>query len=87
MFKLKLPTRVRHLTRATIGLRGAESIDPEELQTLAASQRVLLIGIGNVSAGTTDARHPGEQRTASLLGLAAAVADVPKDRVIVTHCG
>lgn len=87
MFNLKLPSRVRQLTRATIGLRGAESIDPEALQTLAASQPVLLIGIGNMTAGVTDPRLPGEQRTASLLGLAAAVADIPKDRVIVTHCG
>ncbi len=87
MFKLKLPTRVRQITRATIGLRGAASIDPEALQTLAGSQRVLLLGIGNVSAGATDPRLPGEQRAASLFGLAAAVADVPKDRVIVTHCG
>jgi hypothetical protein len=48
---------------------------------------VIVIGVGVVKPGTTDPRLPGEQRVASLLTLSTAVADVPRQRAIVLHCG
>ncbi|MBA3820912.1 MAG: hypothetical protein H0X17_18645, partial [Deltaproteobacteria bacterium] len=64
---MKVPARLRQLTRATIGLRGVASISPTALHQLAATEDVLVLGIGVVARGTIDARLPGEQRTASLM--------------------
>ena len=84
---MKLPAAVRQLTRTAIGLRKSEGISPEELQALAARENVLVLSVGMVSNGGIDERLPGEQRAASLTNLAASVANEPKDRLIVTHCG
>jgi hypothetical protein len=84
---MKIPARFRQLTRRTLGMGAAESIDPEELQELAAREPVVVVGIGLVRDGSTDARLPGEQRTASLVNLTSVLADVPRDRPIVLHCG
>ncbi|MDQ3367164.1 MAG: hypothetical protein M3680_17210 [Myxococcota bacterium] len=84
---MKLPARLRQLTRATLGLRGVASISPSALHQLAATEDVLVLSVGVVARGAIDERLPGEQRTASLTALAAAVADVPRGRAIVTHCG
>jgi hypothetical protein len=84
---VKLPASLRQLTRTTIGLRGAASITPTALHELAAREDVLVLAIGIMTRGTLDARLPGEQRTASLAALHAAVEGVPKQRAIVTHCG
>jgi hypothetical protein len=84
---MKLPGRLRQLTRSAIGLRKSEGITPDALQALAAREPVLVLSVGMLSAGAIDDRLPGEQRGVSLAGLAAAVADVPKTRSIVTHCG
>jgi hypothetical protein len=62
----------------------ARSITPEALHDL---EDVIVIGVGVVKPGTTDPRLPGEQRVASLLTLSTAVADVPRQRAIVLHCG
>lgn len=65
----------------------ALSIAPQELRTLAARESVVVIGVGVVSPGAIDPGLPGEQRTASLMTLARVVADVPRERAIVLHCG
>lgn len=84
---MKLPGRLRQLTRTAIGLRKSEAISPEDLQTSAAREDVLVLSVGIVSNGAIDKRLPGEQRGASLTNLASVVAGVPKERLIVTHCG
>ena len=84
---MKLPPRIRQLTRSAIGLRKSESITPAELQSLAAREPVLVLSVGILGDGAPDPRLPGEQRGTSLARLASAVADVPKERSIVTHCG
>ena len=81
---MKLPSRIRQLARTAIGLRKSPSISPEALQALPD---VLVLSVGSVRPGPIDERLPGEQRGVSLVGLAEAVADVPKTRPIVTHCG
>ena len=83
----KLPPRARQLTRKTFGMGEARSIAGIALQALAASERVIVIGVGNVTAGGFDRRLPGEQRTASMLTLASVVADLSREQPIVTHCG
>ncbi len=84
---MKLPSRIRQLTRTAFGLRGSESIAPADLHAFATREDVLVLAIGNLSAGALDDRLPGEQRGTSLANLAASVANVPKDRLIVTYCG
>jgi len=84
---MKLPAAIRQLTRTAIGLRKSEAISPEELQALAARENVLVLSVGMLSNGGVDERLPGEQRAVSLTNLAASVANEPKDRPIVTHCG
>jgi hypothetical protein len=84
---MKLPSRLRQLTRTAIGLRRSESITPEELQALVTREDVLVLSVGMLSNGGIDDRLPGEQRGASLTNLAAAVENVPKTRAVVTHCG
>jgi hypothetical protein len=84
---MKIPARLRQLTRRTLGMGAAESLDPEGLHELAAREPVIVVGIGLVRPGAIDARLPGEQRTASLVNLSSVLADVPKDRPIVLHCG
>ncbi len=65
----------------------AQPIAPEALHALAAREDVLVIGVAVVRSGTQDPRLPGEQRVASLMSLARVVADVPRQRAIVLHCG
>lgn len=84
---MKLPAAARRLTRRTIGMGRASAISPEALHALAASEAVLVIGVGVVRPGTSDPRLPGEQRVASLRSLASVVAEVPRQRAIVLHCG
>lgn len=84
---MKLPTRLRQLTRTAMGLRKSEPITPDELQALAAREEVLVVSVGVLSNGGIDERLPGEQRSASLGNLETVLADVPKHRSIVTHCG
>lgn len=84
---MKLPGRIRQLTRTAMGLRKSEAITPEALHALAAREDVLVLSVGMLSNGGVDARLPGEQRAASLASLAAAVEGVPKTRAVVTHCG
>jgi predicted dinucleotide-utilizing enzyme len=84
---MKLPGRIRQLTRTALGLRKSEGISPEELQALVAREDVLVLSVGMLSNGGIDDRLPGEQRAASLANLAAAVEGVPKTRAVVTHCG
>jgi hypothetical protein len=40
-----------------------------------------------VRPGAIDPQLPGDQRVASLVTLANVVADVPRERAIVLHCG
>jgi len=84
---MKFPSRMRQLTRRAIGLGKSTSISPEELQTLAAREDVLVLSVGMVRDGAIDDRLPGEQRGVSLTNLVSMVEAVPKDRPIVTHCG
>ena len=84
---MKLPAAIRQLTRTAIGLRKSEGISPEELQALAARENVLVLSVGMLSKGGIDDRLPGEQRAVTLANLAASVANEPRDRPIVTHCG
>ena len=85
---MKLPGRLRQITRAAIGLRKSEAISPEALQAaVSRGEDVLVLSVGMVSAGALDDRLPGEQRGASLTNLASVMAGVPKERLIVTHCG
>lgn len=84
---MKLPGRLRQLTRTAIGLRESEAISPAALQASAAREDVLVLSVGMVSNGAIDGRLPGEQRGASLTNLARVVAGVPRERLIVTHCG
>jgi hypothetical protein len=84
---MKLPSRLRQLTRTAIGLRKSEGISPEELQALVTRENVLVLSVGMLSNGGIDDRLPGEQRGASLTNLAVAVEGVPKTRAVVTHCG
>ena len=84
---MKLPGRIRSLTRTAIGLRKSEAISPEDLHALAAREEVLVLSVGMLSNGGVDERLPGEQRATSLTNLASAVEGVPKTRAIVTHCG
>ena len=65
----------------------APAIAPMELQALAAREPVVVVGVGVISAGAIDPGLPGDQRTASLRSLADVVADVPRERAIVLHCG
>jgi hypothetical protein len=81
---MKLPANVRRLTRVTMGMGRAEPIAPAALHAL---DNPLVIGVGMVRAGSRDPRLPGEQRVASLLTVANVVADVPRSRPIVLHCG
>ena len=81
---MKLPAGIRSLSRRALGMGRAEAIAPEQLAALAEP---LVVGVGLVRDGVIDSRLPGEQRTASLLTLARVVADVPKQRPIVLHCG
>ena len=80
---MKLPARIRQLTRTAIGLQRSEAITPAELQAAAAREAVLVVTLGRAS----DPRLPGEQRTASLGNVAQICAGVPRDRLIVAHCG
>lgn len=80
---MKLPARVRHYTRSAIGLRKSVAITPAELQAAAAREAVLVVTLGSAP----DPRLPGEQRAASLGSLAQICAGVPRDRLIVAHCG
>ena len=50
---------------------------------LAAREPVVVIAVGMIAVGGL----PGEQRAASLSTLAEVVADVPRERAIVLHCG
>lgn len=84
---MKVPAFARKLARRSIGVRRARAISPAELRDLAGREHVVVIGVGIVRAGATDARLPGDQRVASLLSLAAVVADVPRQHAIVLHCG
>lgn len=85
---MKLPGRLRQLTRTAIGLRKSEALTPEGLQAaVARGEDVLVLSVGMVSNGAIDGRLPGEQRGASLTNLARVVAGVPRERLIVTHCG
>lgn len=84
---IKLPPAARHVMRRSIGLAGAKTISPRALHELATHENILVIAVGMVRPGTLDPRLPGEQRTASLLSLASTVADVPRQRAIVLHCG
>lgn len=84
---MKLPGRLRQLARTAIGLRKSEPITPSELQALAAREEVVVLSVGMMSNGPVDERLPGVQRSASLSNLATVLADVPKHRAIVTHCG
>jgi len=84
---MKLPAKLRQITRTAIGLRKSASISPAELQAAAAREDVLVLAVGMVSNGALDERLPGEQRGASLTNLAEICAGVPRDRLIVAHCG
>jgi hypothetical protein len=81
---VKLPAGARRLAQRAIGLSRARPITPNAVRDL---EDVLVVGVGVVSAGSTDARLPGEQRAASLGSLARVLADVPRQRAIVLHCG
>jgi hypothetical protein len=65
----------------------APAIAPVDLQALAEREPVVVIGVGVLSPGAIDPALPGDQRTASLRTLADVVADVPRARAIVLHCG
>ena len=84
---MKIPASLRRLTRRSLGIGRAEPIAPDALHALARREPVVVIAVGIVAPGATDPRLPGEQRTASLRTLAAAVADLPRERAIVLHCG
>lgn len=84
---MKLPAAARRLARRTIGMARAQPIAPDALHELAKREEVLVIGVAVVRSGTPDSRLPGEQRVASLFTLASVVADVPRQRAIVVHCG
>lgn len=84
---MKLPGRIRQLTRTAIGLRKSEALSPAELRAAAAREDVLVLSVGMVSNGSIDERLPGEQRGASLTNLTSVVAGIPRERLIVTHCG
>jgi len=84
---VKIPAVARRLTRRTLGMSRARAITPEALHDLAAREPVIVVGVGMVRAGSTDPCLPGEQRVASLLSLQTVLADVPRQRAIVLHCG
>jgi hypothetical protein len=84
---VRLPAAARRLTRRSIGLGRARSISPEALHELATSEPIVVIGVGIVRPGTIDPRLPGEQRVASLVTLAHAVEDLPRQHAIALHCG
>jgi len=84
---MKLPAGARRLARASIGIGRARSITPTALHDLAAREAVVVIGVGIVGSGAIDPRLPGQQRAASLRSLAGVVADLPRQRAIVLHCG
>ncbi|HEY5923758.1 MAG TPA: hypothetical protein VIV11_18880, partial [Kofleriaceae bacterium] len=84
---VKLPAAARGFTRRAIGVGAAQPIAPAALAELASREPVIVIGVGMVGAGALDPRLPGEHRVASLVSLADAVADLPKQRAIVLHCG
>lgn len=81
---MKLPAAVRDLSRRALGMGRAEAIAPDQLAALVDP---VVVGVGIVRDGAIDPRLPGEQRTASLVTVARVVADVPKQRPIVLHCG
>jgi hypothetical protein len=85
--RVKLPAGARRLARRTIGIGRAEPISPTALHVLASRDDVVVIGVGILGAGAIDPRLPGEQRTASLASLPSVVADLPRERAIVLHCG
>jgi hypothetical protein len=84
---MKVPSIARRATRRMMGMGRAPSIAPLELHALAAREPVVIVAVGIARAGGVDPQLPGEQRTASLMTLAEVVADVPRDRPIVLHCG
>lgn len=84
---MKVPPTARQLTRRLLGMGKAPSISPPELAVLARAEPVVIVAVGLVRSGVVDAQLPGEQRVASLGTLARVVADVPRDRPIVLHCG
>ena len=84
---MKLPAGARRLARRSIGMGRAQPISPTALHDLASHDDVVVIGVGIVGPGAIDPRLPGEQRTASLSSLANVVADLPRERAIVLHCG
>ena len=84
---MKLPARARSLARRSLGMGRAEAIAPEALLELVAREPVVVISVGMVTDGALDPRLPGVQRVASLRTLARAVADLPRERAIVLHCG
>ena len=75
------------MTRRSLGMGKAQSIEPQELQALAAREPVVVVAVGLVRPGVIDPQLPGEQRAASLVTLATVVANVPHDHAIVLHCG
>jgi hypothetical protein len=84
---MKIPATARRLARRTLGMGKAPAIAASELQTLAAREPVVVVAVGMLAPGAIDPALPGEQRTASLRTLAGVVADVPRERAIVLHCG
>jgi hypothetical protein len=65
----------------------ASPIAPQDLQALAAREPVVVVSVGILKPGAIDPGLPGDQRSASLVTLADVVADVPRERAIVLHCG
>lgn len=79
---MKLPSSVRKLAQRVTGTGASESISPQALEAAVAREDVLVLAIGGV-----DDRLPGEQRSATMANLADVCAGVPRERLIVTHCG
>jgi hypothetical protein len=84
---LKVPPTARQLTRRLLGMGKAPSISPLELAAMVRTESVVVVAVGIARDGRIDPQLPGEQRVASLGTLAQVVADVPRDRPIVVHCG
>ncbi len=84
---LKVPPTARQLTRRLLGMGKAPSISPLELAALVKTEPGVVVAVGIARDGRIGPALPGEQRVASLGTLAQVVADVPRERPIVVHCG
>lgn len=84
---MKVPPAARRLARRVLGVGKAPAIEPAELPSLVAREPVVFVAVGVLAPGQIDPALPGEQRAATLGTLARVVADLPRERAIVLHCG